>query len=122
MSRIITRKHYGYQDIRSWKRGKEMFKKSVIEGKFGKVGNVYIFKLYDGYYKIGYTYDIPQRMKDLQASCPTLKCVWSAHVRDMPLVEQELHKHFKKKKTEREIFMLDPQDMIEADRIADKYR
>lgn len=119
---MFTRKHYSHQDIRAWKRNKEQEKKAIQEGKDGRVGHVYIFKLYDGYYKIGCTYSIPQRMKALKSSCPTLQCVWSAHVRDMLIVEQELHKYFHKKKVEREIFLLDPHDVVEADRIADKYR
>lgn len=118
----MTRKYYGYSDIREWKKNKEKDKKAVRDGKNGRVGHVYIFRLYDGYYKIGSTYCIPDRMKTLKASCPTLHCVWSAHVRDMVFVEQELHNFFRHKKLEREIFVLDPKDVIEADRIADKYR
>jgi len=119
MSRIITRKHYGYGD---WRKEKERKKKEVLEGKDGRIGHVYIFKLYGEYYKIGCTTDILKRMKALQASCPTIKCVWSAHVRDMLIAEQDLHKKFHGQKVEREIFILTPQDIIKADQIAEKYR
>lgn len=122
MGRNIVRKKYGYHDIRAWKRNKELLDKSIKEGANGRVGYVYIFKLYDNFYKIGYASDIQGRMKTLRASCPTLNCIWSAHVRDMVIVEQKLHKHFKKKKYDREIFILSPNDIKEADLIADKYR
>lgn len=122
MNRNIIRKKYGYQDIRAWKRGKEQLEKSIREGKNGRVGYVYIFKLYDGYYKIGCTYDIEARMKSLRASCPTLNCVWSAHVRDMVIAEQKLHKHFKKLKLEREIFVLNKGYAMEAEQVVEKYK
>jgi predicted GIY-YIG superfamily endonuclease len=122
MSRRFTFKRTGYSDVRKWKRDNEKFKRSIIDGSDGRVGYVYVFRLYDGFYKIGKTTNITERMKALQASCPTLNCVWSAHVRDMVIVEKELHKFFKKKKYEREVFMLEPKDIMEADRIADKYR
>lgn len=118
MNRSITRK-YGYGD---WRKDKERRKKEVLEGKNGKIGHVYIFKLYGEYYKIGCTTNILDRMKSLRASCPTIKCVWSAHVRDMNLAEQELHKKFHSQKVEREIFTLTQQDIIRADQIAEKYR
>lgn len=122
MNRKFNFKRSGWQDVRAWKKNNEKFKKSIVEGANGRVGYVYIFRLYDGYYKIGKTSNVLERMKALQASCPTLTCVWSAHVRDMVIVEKELHQHFKKKKVEREVFRLDPNDVRQADHIADKYR
>ena len=122
MSGSIYLRKNGYKAVRQWKKNKEREKREVIEGKVGKSGHVYIFKLYDGFYKIGCTYNIAKRIKVLKASCPTLQCVWSAHVRDMNIFEKELHKHFHEKKVEREIFRLEQQDIRCADDMANKYR
>ena len=122
MNRRFVFKRTGHTDVREWKRNQEKYKKSIIEGEDGRIGYVYIFKLYDNYYKIGKTVNVAERMKVLKASCPTLNCAWSAHVRDMVIVEKELHKFFKNKKLNREIFTLEYKDILEADRIADKYR
>jgi len=108
---------------RDYNRNKERQKKEIMDGKDGRCGYVYIFKLgYDDLYKIGLTTDILQRLKSLKAANPKLKCVWSARVRDIHFVEQELHKAFHRMKVEREIFKIEDLDILVADKIADKYR
>lgn len=106
-----------------YNRNKERQKKEIKDGKDGRCGYVYIFKLgFDNLYKIGMTTDILERLKLLKAANPVLLCVWSARVRDMHFVEQELHKKFRTFKVEREIFRIEKLDILVADRIADQYR
>lgn len=123
MSRNVVRKKYGYQDVISWKRNKERERRAVIDGCEGRDGYVYIFKVSDGIYKIGMTTNVTKRMKDLSASCPYLKCIWTARVRDRYFAEKDLHKVFKKSKINRECYALNmPSDMLKADGVINKYR
>lgn len=89
----------------------------------GKDGYVYIFSLgHDQMYKIGHTKNILNRLKLLQASNPKLKCVWSAMVNDRYALEAKLHKIFHNKRVEREIFILDTEDMKRANAHALHYQ
>lgn len=101
-------------NIREWAKNKERDYLAGVEKNEGKEGYVYIFDLKNGYYKVGRTKNVLQRLKALQAGNPGIKCVWSAHVQNTYEAESALHKMFKKKKVEREVFALERGDILAA--------
>lgn len=100
--------------VRSWLRNKEQDYLAGVEKNEGKEGYVYIFSLGGGFYKIGRTTDVGRRLIALRAGNPNITCIWSAHVTDMIEAETRLHRIFKKKKIEREIYKLEKGDTLVA--------
>lgn len=101
--------------VREWARRKEQERLSGVETNVGNEGHVYICSVgFGDLYKIGKAKNLQRRMKELQASNPLFKCVWSAHVKDMHAEEKKLHGMFKKQKVNREIFALKKGDILTA--------
>lgn len=109
--------------VRDWLRNKIAEEKAGVDTSIGREGYVYIFKIGDGLYKVGMTTNVQKRMQALKASCPHLMCIWTAKVRDKFSAESKLHKIFKPKKVQREIYALNmPGDMKQADQAIIRYR
>jgi len=109
-------KYIRNKKVREWVRNKIADEKAGIDTSIGREGYVYIFKIGEELYKVGMTTDVKNRMRALQASCPYLKCIWSAKVTDKYAAEKILHKLFKSKKITREVYRLSmPGDMMQAD-------
>jgi hypothetical protein len=109
--------------VRGWVKNKERFEDACQEKKREKSGHVYIISLgMNGLYKIGHTYNIEKRMKDLSASNPFLKCVWSAWCTDARELERIIHERLGKHHIEREIFKLRQEHIMSANRTAIEFR
>lgn len=108
---------------KNWRDNKDKQKKAIKQGAVGRSGYVYIISLgSDNLYKIGQTTDIMRRMKELSAANNSLKCVYSAMVRDRFIVESELHKRYKKFKVEREIYSIPALNTLDTDAFIQDYR
>lgn len=108
-------KWIAHGNAREWAKNKERDYLAGVEKNEGKEGHVYIFSIeFDGLYKVGKTKDIARRLKDLQAGNPSMKVVWSAHVKNMDEAEYRLHNMFSKKRINREIFALTEGDIRHA--------
>jgi hypothetical protein len=109
--------------VRGWIKNKERLDYACTEKKQGKSGHVYIISLgRDSLYKIGCTYNIENRMKDLSAANPFIKCVWSAWCTDMRELEKIIHERLERFHVDREIFKLDNSQILSANKTAIEFR
>lgn len=78
-------------------------------------GYIYVIEaIGQGYYKIGFSSDINQRIKELSRSYPfEVEIFCSFHSDDMVKDEKELHEKFKEKRHKSEWFYLDTSDLEE---------
>jgi T5orf172 domain len=98
---------------RKWAKNKERDILAGVEKKIGKAGHVYILSLgLDNLYKVGCTCHIGRRVKELGASNPRVKCIWSAWVKDMKDTESKIHKLLKESQIDREIFELSEKQIL----------
>lgn len=99
--------------VRAWAKNKEQDVLAGVEKKIGNSGHVYIVSLgKDNLYKIGCTTHVARRVKQLGASNPNIKCVWSAWVRDVRRVEAKIHKIYENYRLDREIFELSREQIL----------
>lgn len=85
-------------------------------------GYIYLIDLdRDGYYKIGQTTNINNRLLSLRAANPWIKSIFCLPVFNASYVENKLHNHFEYKRIEREIFKLNTDDISEAKLIVENY-
>jgi hypothetical protein len=111
------------KSVSAWAHNKEQDHLAGTEKKNAKEGHVYIFSLgNDGLYKVGCTYSIEKRLKELRSGNPKMKCVWSAWSKDMLGLEKKLHSQFSEHKVDREIFVLTPGEIMQANNIANQFR
>ena len=123
ISRALREIQSTNKGVRGWLKNKERLEDACTESTSGAQGHVYIFSLgYDNLYKIGMTKDMVKRMATLRAANPYLKTTWSAMVRNAADAEKALHGLFKKHLVEREIFRIVNLDILNIDRMIDKYR
>lgn len=100
------------QSVKQWRRNGENFELACTEKKNGHEGHVYVFRISEGLYKIGRTYNIEKRLKDLRAGNPNIKCIWSAWSRDCFELEKRIHVSMQNYHEDREIFRI-PSGMIQ---------
>lgn len=114
--------HSNSKRLKQWdsmsRKREQNFELSYTEKKNGHEGHVYVFRIADGLYKIGRTYNIAKRLKDLQAGNPHIKCVWSAWSPDCWELEKRIHVEMEGYHVDREFFNLSPDMMLEINNIA----
>ena len=89
----------------------EFSKKDAIERQ---KENIYLVRS-DGYIKIGYTFDILNRLGGLQLGNPKrLELVYTHKVLEVKILEERLHQKFSEKRVLGEWFLLNERDVNEA--------
>lgn len=98
-------------------------RRPYIEKKIGKAGHVYVFSLgFDNLYKIGKTTNLQSRQKELQASNPKLRFVWSSYTKNCTELEKILHKRMEQYWINRELFQFTSYNIIlEINRLTSNY-
>lgn len=106
-------KYSNDRSVKQWRHNKENFDSACTEKKNKHEGHVYVFRISEGLYKIGRTYNIEKRLKDLRAGNPNIKCVWSAWSRDCFELEKRIHVSMQGYHVVRELFNI-PDGMIKS--------
>lgn len=108
---------------RSMERGRKYWYQAQRESPKNGKGHVYICSLgYDGLYKIGKTTDVARRLSEFKTICPKVNCIWSAFVPKVDRAERILHRVFKKKHYQGEVFRLTYQDIKKANNVIDSFK
>lgn len=88
------------------------------------MGYIYLIESIDDHetkYKVGYSKNVEQRRKQLQTSTDAdLKVVYEIETAHKQNVERALHRFYSGKRTEREFFRLDIDDVINFPALCEK--
>jgi hypothetical protein len=104
-----------HQSKLRYRRRMKQGRKQHSEGRGDKTyAYVYIMGMGDGLFKVGWTFNVQQRLKEFLTSNPLVKLVHAEHVTDARRREKFLHDRFNSKWVAGEWFRLTDEDVAGA--------